>query len=70
MKITYKSEIIFLGIYFKGNLKRGTHAQLLRANLYKVEYVIRELKEMSPYITNIYYLNLESCLRYGIMGWR
>jgi hypothetical protein len=61
VKITYQSELIFLGIYLMENLKWGAHALLLRIKLYKVIYMIKALKKtMSPnMIRNIYYLNFQ-----------
>jgi hypothetical protein len=45
IKITYQSELIFLGIYIMENLKWGTCPQLLRSELYKEVYMMKTLKE-------------------------
>jgi hypothetical protein len=53
------------------NLKWCAHVRFFKAELCKVVYMVKTLKEtMSPYIIrNIYFLNFESCLRYGIILW-
>jgi hypothetical protein len=67
IKISYQSQLRFLGIYITEKLMWGSHAQSLRTKLCKVVYMMKILKEtMSPYvIRNIYYSNSHSRLRYG-----
>jgi hypothetical protein len=69
IKITHQSGLRFLGTYIKENVNWGAHVQLLRTELCKVVYMIIILKEtMSPHMMrNIYYSNLHSCLRCGII---
>jgi hypothetical protein len=51
IKIIHKSELKFLGIHITENLKWDAYAQLLRAKLCKVVYIMKTLNETkSPYI--------------------
>jgi hypothetical protein len=49
IKITYQSQLRFLGTYITENLTWGSHAQSLRTKLCKVVYMTKILKKtMSP----------------------
>jgi hypothetical protein len=70
-EILYQSDLRFLGIYMTETLKWCANAQVLKAKLCRVVYMVKILKEkMSPYMIRVTYLSLfESCLRNGIILW-
>jgi dsDNA-binding SOS-regulon protein len=69
IEIGYQSELTFLGIHMTETLKWCAHAQVLKAKLCKVVYIVKILKEtMCPYMIRIMYF-FKFWVRYGIMLW-
>lgn len=57
-EIVYQSELRFLGILLTDTLKWYVHAQVLKAKLCKVNYMVKILKEtMSPNMIRIVYFS-------------
>jgi len=71
LKITYKPEVKFLGIYITENLNWQSQIMLFNNTLSKTYYIIRALKQtVSTYILrNIYFAHFQTKMRYGIVLW-
>ena len=70
-RISYKSEVKFLGIYIMENLNWQSHVKFLGSTLSKTYCMLRALKQtVSTYILwNIYFAQFQSKMRYGIVLW-
>jgi hypothetical protein len=70
-KISYISQLKFLGIHISCALTWSTQIKVLCANLSKVCYMIKMLKdELNLYmLRNIYFAKFQSVMRYGIILW-
>jgi hypothetical protein len=70
-KISYISQLEFLGIHISCALTWSTQIKALCANLSKVCYMIKMLKdELNLYmLRNIYFAKFQSVMRYGIILW-
>ena len=65
VKISYTSEVKFLGINTSNNLKWNTHIQFLCSKLKKVSYMISSLRgDLDLFmLRNIYFTNFQSLIR-------
>jgi hypothetical protein len=70
-KISYISQLTFLGINISCSLTWSTQIKVLCANLSKVCYTIKMLKdEVNLYVLrNIYFAKFQAVMRYGIILW-
>ena len=68
-KISYKSEVKFLGIYIMENLNWQSHVKFLGSTLSKTYFMLRALKQTvsTSILWNIYFAQFQSKMRYGIV---
>jgi hypothetical protein len=70
-KITYISQLKFLGINISCPLTWSTQIKVLCANFSKVCHMIKMLKDEANFyvLRNIYFAKFQSVMRYGIILW-
>jgi hypothetical protein len=70
-KLTYTSNLKFLGIHITEHLTWSAHIQYLCNSLSKAVYMVKALRNIvsQPVLRNIYFAKFQSKLRYRIIFW-